>query len=239
MKAALAGVCASLVALGASAAAPAAGSKPGMLHLAALTRMYSSDHRGQAPSSQTDLLPYSTAFERLIGACTISSGDLTQATMFMAGQVRSLGGQPFTNLAMMQAFGKRIRWTTPRDCWNTFIAAETGMENSLAASQLRYKRMVEALYVFDHNGTQPSGAAALLPYSSALGTIADSCTISPEDATNLMFDLSDKASSLGARTVTTLAMLKAIVRRIDWKNKQIDCTATFDNAEGHMENGGP
>jgi hypothetical protein len=239
MRAALVGVFASLAALGISVAAPAEGSKPGMLHLAQLTKMYSSDHHGAAPASQTDLLPYSTAFERLIGACTISSGDLTQATMFMAGQVRSLGGQPFTSLAMMQAFNRRVHWTTPRDCWNPFIAAETGMENSMAASRLRFKHEVTALYVFDHNGAQPSGPVALLPYGTALGTIADSCTISPEDATNLMFDLSDKASSLGARTVTTLMMLKAIVRRIDWHGQKINCTPTFDNAEGHMENGGP
>ena len=48
-----------------------------------------------------------------------------------------------------------------------------------------------------------------------------------------MIHLSDKATELGGRTVTTLKMLNAIARRIDWTKPKVVCWDVFDQAEGH------
>jgi hypothetical protein len=63
--------------------------------------------------------------------------------------------------------------------------------------------------------------------------------VTPEDNTNLMIHLSHQASELGGRNVTTLKMLQATARRITWKSRKIICWDVFDNAEGHVEAGGP
>ena len=63
--------------------------------------------------------------------------------------------------------------------------------------------------------------------------------MTPEDNANLMIHLSDQATELGGRTVTTLKMLQAVARRINWTKPKIICWDVFDNAEGHAEAGQP
>ena len=202
--------------------------------------LYVADHHGSGTPSEADLQPYSKEFERVLASCKIRSGDLTGATTFIvAGEVRALGGEPVSSLMMLQAFTRRITWSAPRDCWNTFFDVEKNMEVRVA-SALEYvnRHEIQALYVFDHSGANPRNDVALLPYSKALARIVGSCTINLEDTTNNMIELSQKASELGARRVTALMMMEAVTRRIDWTGRK-DCTTTIDNAEGHMESGGP
>jgi len=97
---------------------------------------------------------------------------------------------------------------------------------------------VNALYVIDHSGRNPRNNVPLKAYSREFEQILQSCKVKVEDLTNLMIMLADKASELGARHVSSLMMMQAITRRISWTSRKV-CWQTFDNAEGHMEAGGP
>jgi hypothetical protein len=230
------GVAIALLALCAATAAQAA---PAVPHLLQLRTLYAKDHPGGAPAGEAELLGYSKAFERVLGSCTIKPGDLADATLFWSGKISALGGPRTSSLAILQAFGKGITWNAPRDCWNMFIAVEGRMENSAAASQMKFRHEITALYVYDHQGASPKSSVQLLPYSTAFVKIIDHCIVSAEENTNLMIHLSDQASEVGGRNVTTLKMLQAIARRIDWSGPKIICWDVFDNAEGHAEAGQP
>jgi hypothetical protein len=231
----MAGRLAGLFVLALLVAGPAAAVIP---HQPDVTRLYSRDHGGQAPRSEAQLAPYSKAYEKLLGSCKLEPADLTGATTSMAGQVTAAGGRPFSNLEMLRAFTRNVTWTVPRDCWKTFFDVESQAARQVAAAQLQYQHEVGALYVIDHDGKNPPSEVELLPYSKAFVTIMAACKISAEDNTNLMWQLADKASVLGARHVTSLQMLQAVARRIDWKGKRV-CWTVYDDAEGHMETGGP
>ena len=225
-----------LVALSVVAAASAA---PAVPHLLQLRTLYAKDHPAGVPAGEPDLVVYSKAFERVLGSCTIKPTDLADATLFWSGKISALGGPRTSSLSILQAFGKRISWNVPRDCWNMFIAVEARMENSAASAQMQFRHEITALYVYDHQGASPKSDVQLLPYSSAFVKIIDHCTVSPEDNTNLMIHLSDQATEIGGRNVTTLKMLQAIARRINWSGPKIVCWDVFDNAEGHAEAGAP
>jgi hypothetical protein len=232
------GILLALVVLGAGAAAALA-STPLIPHPAQVELLYAKDHQGKHPTAETDLLPYSVQFEKLLSACKITSSDLAAATISLVGQARAAGGLPLTSLQMLQEFKRHVTWTTRRDCWDTFFRVENGMAVKAAASQIANRRPVTALYVFDHRGANPHSDVDLLPYSTAFAKILDSCQINVEDTASVMVELSEKASELGARRVTTLMMMQAVTRRIYWADKKVDCVPTFDLAEGHMETGGP
>jgi len=232
-RAAAVGIALSLLALGSVAAAA-----PAVPHLAQLKSLYVKDHEGQVPR-EADLPPYSTAFEKVLGACTISPSDLADATNFWSGKISAMGGARTTGLSILQSFGRRITWRSPRDCWNMFIAVEAGMENAAATALMRFRHEVTALYVYDHNGTNPKSPVQLLAYSQPFGKIIDHCIVTPEDNTNLMIHLSDQATEVGGRHVTTLKMLEAVARRITWSKPKIVCWDVFDQAEGHAEAGDP
>jgi hypothetical protein len=225
-----------LLALAAAAAATPA---PAVPHLAQLRTLYAKDHAGAPPSSEADLVVYSKRFERVLGSCTISSSDLADAAVFWSGQISALGGPRTTSLSILQQFGRHITWSAPKDCWNMFIAVEAGMENSAASALMRFRHEITALYVYDHNGQSPQSQVALLPYSIPFGKIIDHCIVTPEDNANLMIHLSDQATEVGGRLVTTLKMLQAVARRIDWTKPKIICWNVMDNAEGHAEAGQP
>ena len=229
----------SLLALGAVATASALRSAPAVPHLAQVRTLYVKDHAGKLPPSEAELLSYSRAFEKVLGSCTISSSDLADATLFWSGKISSLGGPRTTSLSILQEFGKRMAWNAPRDCWNTFIAVEERMEGSAAAALMHFRHEITALYVYDHNGANPKSDVALLPYSHAFAKIVDHCILSPEDNANLMIHLSDQATEVGGRSVTTLKMLQAVARRITWSKPKIICWDVFDQAEGHAEAGDP
>ena len=230
------GVAMALLALCAVTAAQAAPTVP---HLVQLRTLYAKDHPGVAPAGEADLLAYSKAFEKVLGSCTIKPGDLADATLFWSGKISALGGPRTSSLSILQAFGKGITWSAPRDCWNMFIAVEGRMENSAASAQMKFQHEITALYVYDHRGASPKSAVELLPYSNAFVKIIDHCIVIPEDNTNLMIHLSDQATEVGGRNVTTLKMLQAIARRINWSGPKIVCWDVFDNAEGHAEAGQP
>jgi hypothetical protein len=207
-------------------------------HRAELVRLYAKDHPGRPPAADGDLQPYAGPYGKLLARCTLAASDLTGAATSLAGQVAAAGGKPFTTLSMLQALARHVTWSRPRSCWDTFFAVEATLRHQAAAADLRYPRQSEALYVYDHLGANPPGPQALTPYSNALETIVGACTFGIDDTTNLMIHLSDMASEQGGRIVTTLQMLQAVVRRIDWKGRRL-CYSTFDDAEGHMEAGGP
>ncbi len=219
----------------ASAAAASASTLP---HHADVAKLFAKDHGGRRPASDAELLPYSHPYEKLLAGCRIKPGDLTGATSYLAGQVGSADGRPFTTLMMLRAFARRVTWKAPRNCWDTFYDVQAGVASKAASTPIRNTHEIGALYVFDHGGASPTRAVSLVPYSRAFARIIASCRISAEDTTNLMIELSQKASELGARRVTTVQMMEAVVRRIDWKGKK-PCWTTFDNAEAHMESGGP
>jgi hypothetical protein len=231
----MAGRLAGLFILALLVAVPAAAAVP---HQTDVTKLYARDHGGRAPQSEAVLAPYAKAYEKLLAACRIQPADLSAAATSLAKQVTSAGGQPFSSLAMLQAFTRRVTWTAPRDCWNTFFAVESAEAEKAAVANVQYKHEVGALYVIDHHGENPRRAVDLVPYSTAFVKIIAACKITVEDNTNLMWQLADKASVLGGRRVTSLQMLQAVARRIDWKGKRF-CWTVYDDAEGHMETGGP
>jgi hypothetical protein len=208
-------------------------------HLAQVRTLYVKDHGGLQPTGTAVLLPYSKAFEKVLDSCTINSGDLADATLFWSGKISAVGGPHTTSLSILRAFGKRITWTTRRDCWNTFIAVEAQMENAAASALMQFRHEVTALYVYDHEGASPTSDVQLLAYSTAFVKIIEHCRVTPEVNANLMIHLSDQATEVGGRRVTTLDILQAIVRRINWTTPKIICWNVFDNAEGHAEAGEP
>jgi hypothetical protein len=218
--------------------AAAASAVAAIPHEADVAKLYARDHGGHAPASAGALAPYSREYERLLAVCSIRPADLSGAATSMARQVAAAAGKPFSSLMMLQALTRHITWTTRRDCWDAFFDVESAQEVKAATARLQYRHEVEALYVIDHHGKRPASPVQLLPYSTAFTKIMGACMISAEDNTNLMIQLSDKATVLGARNVTSLGMLQAVARRIDWHGKR-PCWSVYDDAEGHMETGGP
>ena len=98
---------------------------------------------------------------------------------------------------------------------------------------------MEALFVIDHNGRSPRSDAELRPYSEPFEKIVASCKISVDTLTNVTIFLSDMASQVGARNVTSLQMLRSIARRITWQAPRQYCWNIYDLAEGHLEAGDP
>ena len=52
----------------------------------------------------------------------------------------------------------------------------------------------------------------------------------------MTINLSDQASEVGGRNVTTLQMVNAIARRISWRTPH-GCGDVYDVAEAHVEGG--
>ena len=99
---------------------------------------------------------------------------------------------------------------------------------------------LDALYVIDHNGGNPKADSALDPYARSFQKVLAACRTNPDDLTNETIALAEKASDVGGRLVTNLAMLRAIARRITWPlSVPHGCGYIYDLAEAHMEAGGP
>jgi hypothetical protein len=203
-----------------------------------LATLYRADH-GTLPRSDAELAPYSAQFQRILGRCTINSTDLVNATLYMAGHVsKQPGVSHLSNLAMMTAINRHITWSSPKECWDTFNAVQATIAVSAARKLIVNRHQLGALYAVDHPRDPTANDSQLLPYSKAFERIHVSCDVNIDVLPTLVIDLSDKASELGGRNVTALAMMHAIERRIAWHGRR-DCTSVFDDAEGHMEAGGP
>src|SRR5262249_47638742 len=233
------GVAVGLIALGAVAAASALRSTPTVPHLAQVRTLYVKDHAGKAPASESMLLTYSKTFEKVLDSCTITSGDLTDATLFWSRKISAMGGPPTTSLSILQAFGKRITWSAPRDCWNTFIAVEARVENAAASARMKFRHETTPLYVYDQNGASPKSDADLLAYSDPFAKIIDHCIVTPGDNANLMIHLSDQATEDGGRHATPLRWLRGIAGGMDGPPPKIICGDVFDNEGAHAEAGRP
>ena len=118
-------------------------------------------------------------------------------------------------------------------------ASPAGRHASQFRSPIRFRHEITALYMYDHNGLRPKSDVVLRSYSDPFGKIVDHCIVTAEVNTNLMIHLSDQATDLGGRSVTTLKILQATARRIDWTKPKINCGYVFDSAEGHAEGGEP
>jgi hypothetical protein len=210
-----------------------------MPHREQLSALYAADHHGARPTSDAELAPDSTRFERALASCTISSSDLANATRYMAGRAsRQPGAAPVTSLAMITAISRTITWTSPKDCWDTFNEVEVRLAAHAASKLIVNRRQLDSLFGFDHMGKIPANDSALLPYSNVFQHVYSSCAINIDDLPTRMISLSEMASEMGGRYVTALAMMKAIERRIVWKGRE-NCEAVFNDAEAHMEAGGP
>ena len=102
-----------------------------------------------------------------------------------------------------------------------------------------HHHQVEALYVIDHRGQNPRGDGDLVPYSRPFQKILSGCAIGVDDLTNMAIHLSDQASTVGGRNVTSLQMLKSIARRVTWHAPHRACRHIYNLAEGHLEAGDP
>jgi hypothetical protein len=210
-----------------------------MPHRDQLTTLYAADHHGTRPKSDAELAPYSTQFQRVLMSCTINSPDLANAMLYMAGHAsKQFGASPVTNLGMITAISRTITWTAPKDCWDMFNKVEAKLAAKAASKLIVNPHQLGSLYGFDHMGKVPANDSGLLPYSNSFEHIYSSCLISIDDLPTQAISLSEMASELGGRYVTALGMMKAIERRIVWKGRQ-DCAGVFENAEAHMESGGP
>jgi hypothetical protein len=139
---------------------------------------------------------------------------------------------------MMQELTHHITWTAPKPCWDMFNVVQARMEARSASTLIVNRHEATSLYIFDHHGRNPGSDVDVVTYSDQFKKILASCRITLTDLPTTMIELSEKASEVGGRYVSTLMMMKAVARRIDWKGRA-ECTPTFDNAEGHMEAGGP
>jgi hypothetical protein len=109
-----------------------------------------------------------------------------------------------------------------------------------AAGAPRNYHQLDALYVIDHNGGNPEPGSALTPYAQSFEKVLAGCRTNPDDLTNETIALAEKASDVGGRMVTNLAMLRAIARRITWPLGVLHgCGYIYNLAEAHMEAGGP
>ncbi len=204
---------------------------------AQLATLYKHDHYGAQPTD-SQLAAYSTPFQAILGACSISAGDLTNATAYMSTHAATFPGHgAMSNLIMLNAISRTVARGKHEDCWNTFNLVERRIEASDASKLIVYRRQITAMYVNDHNGRQPKDDVDLLPYSQAFGKIVASCTDSAENLPGMIVDMSDQATELGTRTVTSMMIMAAIARRITWHGHQ-NCTDTYNQAEGHVEGGG-
>ena len=106
-----------------------------------------------------------------------------------------------------------------------------------AKDVISHRHELNALFTLDR-GWRPVSDYDLKAYNIHFHKILSSCRINAENLTNTVIWLAYKASDLGQRHVSNLMMMKAITRRITW-TRPAACGKTFDNAEGHMEAGGP
>jgi hypothetical protein len=205
---------------------------------AQLTTLYVRDHHGQRPAADAELAPYSAPFAAILGACAIDAKDLMNATVYMTGHAAAFpGAGPMSNLIMLKAISDTVTVGKHRDCWNTLNVVERRIEAADATKLIVDRPQVTALYVYDHNGRQPKDDVDLLPYAQAFQRIVASCNDSAEDLPGMLVDMSDQATELGVRTISTMTMMAAVARRIQWHGHR-DCTETYDQAEGHVEGGG-
>ena len=94
-----------------------------------LGSLYGFDHMGKVPANDTELLPYSNAFQHIFSSCLISIDDLPTQVISLSEMASELGGRNVTALAMMKAIERRIVWKGRQDCAGVFENAEAHMES--------------------------------------------------------------------------------------------------------------
>jgi hypothetical protein len=135
-----------------------------------------------------------------------------------------------------QGGSKRALWYA---CLGAAAAALAPAAAGARPAPMPHHHQMDALYVIDHNGRNPKSDAALVPYSRPFEKILGGCRIGVDDLMTAALDLSDQASEVGGRNVTSLQLLKAVARRVVWKGAPRSCIYVFHEAEGHLENGDP
>jgi hypothetical protein len=94
-----------------------------------LTALYVMDHNGVSPPTYKVLVPYSAAFQKILGGCHTAPDALTMITVNTAEQATEVGGRKVTNLMMLKAFAHYITWRTPQDCTYVYRLSEAHLEN--------------------------------------------------------------------------------------------------------------
>jgi hypothetical protein len=94
-----------------------------------LTAMYVEDHNGTAPRTAGALGPYSSAFQKILGACRTGPDSLTMLAINLSEQASEVGGRNVTNLMMLKAIAHHITWRAPMDCSYIYSISEAHLEN--------------------------------------------------------------------------------------------------------------
>ncbi len=94
-----------------------------------LTAMYVEDHNGKTPQTAVALGPYSTAFEKILGACQTGPDALTMLAINLSEQASEVGARNVTNLMMLTAIAHHITWRTRINCTYIYSISEAHLEN--------------------------------------------------------------------------------------------------------------
>jgi hypothetical protein len=99
------------------------------------------------------------------------------------------------------------------------------------------RQQMVALYVVDHNGMRPRADAVLLPYVSAFQFVLARCVTNPNDLTNLVLTIAEKAAEGGGHQVSNLQTLDALASLTTWRpSVPHGCGYVDDLAEAQLEN---
>ena len=94
-----------------------------------LTALYVVDHNGSSPQAAVALGPYSSAFQRILGACRTGPDALTMLAINLSEQASEVGARNVTNLMMLQAIAHHITWRSPINCSFIYSLSEAHLEN--------------------------------------------------------------------------------------------------------------
>jgi hypothetical protein len=94
-----------------------------------LTALYVMDHNGVSPPTYKALVPYSAAFQKILGACRNPPDALTMIMVNTAEQASEVGARNVTTLMMLKAVAHYITWRKPQDCTYIYRLSEAHLEN--------------------------------------------------------------------------------------------------------------
>jgi hypothetical protein len=121
------GVVLSIAAL--CALAPNAAASASMPNRHDVEALFVIDHDGAAPRTDSDLLAYSTPFQKILGGCLTGPDALTMRALNLADQASAVGARYVTALMILKSIAIRVTWTEKRGCQYVYNLAEARREN--------------------------------------------------------------------------------------------------------------
>jgi hypothetical protein len=99
------------------------------------------------------------------------------------------------------------------------------------------RQQMVSLYVLDHGGLTPRADAVLVPYASAFQFVLARCITNPNDLTNLVVSIAEKAGDGGGHPVSNLQTLDVLSGLTTWRSSDPHgCGYIDDLAEAQLEN---